>query len=323
MAKGKNAAALFEVMNKSRFPGGRTASNAGEGGFPTPKWWFKSRNGGDVKVMAPDEPPASMSAAPMIEEPVVRPAPVRETPLVSSIDLPDMSPTAASPRTQPVAVSVDSDRQQINLRLSYTSALIGGFGVFIALGLAVLIGKGLSHGPSPAIANTSTQQLKQRAATPGVLNVPRRGTTGRNYDVTEDPTVRTSGSASTGTRNPQQSFNDPRPPATFFTDDAHRSSGLNYAIIQSYPDKATAEKTAEFLTKNGIPCTVEKDLPNWPLPWRDGCVVVGIRGFGKMSRNPELEAYKKAITDVSAKFTNGRTHASGFTATMYLWRKSN
>jgi hypothetical protein len=327
MAKGKHATALFEVMNKTRFAGGRTGSTGGGGGgIPTPKWWFKSRNGGDGKsLLSPDEAPQpEAEAAPYVEEALPpRPAPVIMPPMASSVEVPDVSPAPAAAREQPVAVSVDSDRQQISLRLSYTSALIGGFGIFIALALAVLIGKGLTRGPSPAIAGTSTQVLKQRPATPGVLNVPRRSESVGTNDTVEGSAPRPANATSTGTRNPQPSFNDPRPPATFFTDGADRQSGLNYAIIQSYPDKDTAQKAAEFLTKNGIPCTVERNLPNWRLAWPDGSVVVGIRGFAKVNNNPALDAYKKSIMDVSLKFTNGRSRFAGFSPTMYLWRKSN
>jgi len=51
------------------------------------------------------------------------------------------------------------------------------------------------------------------------------------------------------------------------------------------------------------------------------CVVVGIRGFSKVSNNPALEAYKKSIMDVSAKFTTGRSRFAAFSPSMYLWRK--
>ena len=329
MAKGKHATALFEVMNKAKFAGGRNGSSASGGGLPTPKWWFKSSNGGGSSAAVETPEPVVNDTSDYVEEAPVRAAPVVMPPLASSIDVPAPAPAAVTPpRAQPVAVSVDSDRQLINLRMSYTSALIGGFGVFIALAIAVLIGKSLTRGPSPAIANTSTQQLKQRPPTPGVLNVPRRSeqVSGGSNDTVEGSAARVAGASSTGstgTRNPQQSFNDPRPPATFFTDDAHRQNGLNYAIIQSYPDKETADKAAEFLTKSGIPCTVENNLPNWKLPWPNGCVVVGIRGFAKVTNNPALDAYKKSIMEVSSKFTNGRSRFAGFAVSMYSWKKSN
>jgi hypothetical protein len=323
MAKGKYATALFEVMNRGKLPNSRHGPAASGDGPPTaitsrsPRWWFRSRN-------TPGESADPTSFNDSSSDTPQAPAAVRVPPLTSSIDVPESDPSAPAPRVQPVAVSVDSDKQQINLRLSYTSALIGGFSLFIALGLAVLIGKSLSKGPSTAIANTSTATLKQRPPTPGVLNVPRRNDVLGSNDTAEGYGARPANSTSTGTRAPQPTFNDPRPPATFFTDDPHRSGGLNYIIIQSYPEKEKqmAEQAAAFLTKNGIPCTVEHNLPNWS-PWPNAYSVVGIRGFAKVYNNPDLETYKKSVTDVGAKFTNGRSGFKSFAPSPYCWRKSN
>jgi hypothetical protein len=329
MAKRKRATALFEVMSRGKLPGpgGSSIPNSianGENGSPgasAPRWWFRSRNSSESRTIPPVESESVSHdyAAPSEPEPVA----IRVPSLASSIDVPQSTPGAPAPRVQPVAVSVDPERQQISLRLSYTSALIGGFGLMIALGIAILIGKGLSRGPSTAIAGTSSSQLKQRPPTPGVLNVPKRGEVLGTNDTVEGMAARPANSTSTGTRNPQQTVNDPRPPATFFTDDPHRQNGLNYAIIQSYPDRETAEKAAEFLTKSGIPCTVERNLPNWKLPWPDASVVVGIRGFAKVQNNPALDAYKKSIMEVSAKFSNGRNHFTAFAPFMYQWKRSN
>jgi hypothetical protein len=322
MAKGKHATALFEVMSKTKLANGKSATTP-SGGIPTPKWWFNSKNRTGVKVLPPEETldvPEDEAPDPDLDTPSPRPSPVMAPQMISSIDVSEANSAAPAPRVQPVAVSVDPEHQQISLRLSYTSALIGGFGLFIALGLAVLIGKSLTRGPSPAIADVSTEILKRNPPTPGVMNVARRSDVGGTNDSVEGPRPT---SPSTGTHPPHGTFVEPHPPATFVSEDAHRSNGLNYAIIQSYPDKETADKAADFLTKNGIGCTVEKKLPNWPLPWADGCVVVGIRGYAKVTNNPSLEAYKKSIMDVSAKFTTGRARFSGFSPSMYLWKKSN
>lgn len=321
MAKGKHAAALFEVMSKGKLAGGKSAPTPGSG-IPTPKWWFNSKNRSGTRVLPPEEPiePAEQE----YEEspaPVSRSSPTVAAPTHSAFDMPETEPDVRAPRTQPVAVSVDSEKQQISLRLSYTSALIGGFGLFIALAVAVLIGKSLTRGPAPAIANTSTQELLKHPPTPGVLNVNRRNEPTGTNDVVEGPTPR-----STGTLIPRGSGNssEPRPPATFYSDDPHRQNGLNYVIIQSYPDRETADKAAEFLTNHGIACSVEHHLPNWPLAaWPNGCVVVGFRGYAKVSNNPSLEAYKKSIMEVSAKFSTGRSRFAAFSPTMYLWKKSN
>jgi hypothetical protein len=226
-------------------------------------------------------------------------------------------------------MEVDPDTQQIRLRLSYTSALIGSFCVLIALGLCILIGKSLSRGPAPALASTSTAQLRRNAPTAGVMRVQRRQPA--QDQVNEMIEVAGAGArpvnaVSTGTQHPpQHSFNEPRPPTTFFTDDPHRINGLNYAIIQSYPskEKEMADQAAAFLTSNGIPCTVEKDVPGWRTPWKESCVLVGIRGFDKVRNNAALEAYKKQIVQASAKFTNGRSGFKSFDPTMYQWKKSN
>jgi hypothetical protein len=85
------------------------------------------------------------------------------------------------------------------------------------------------------------------------------------------------------------------------------------------------KQVAEFLTNNGIPCTVERDLPGWgtPASWKDGCTVVGIRGFDKVRNNPALETYKHSIMAVSTKFTNGRSGFKAFAPQMYQWKKGN
>jgi hypothetical protein len=343
MAKSKHATALFEVMARQRamesrmgsssvtlVPPSKSGSSSAAGpttaaSSSSPKWWFKSRTAPDVKTIAPGEllTPSAASTATAADtgsdEAAPAPAATAEAPAASS----------SSRVIQPVAMEVDPATQEIRLRLTYTSALIGGFAVVIALGLCILIGKSLSRGPSPALASTSTAQLKRNPPTAGVMHVQRRQPT--QDQVNEMVEVAGAGarpvnSVSTGTQHPpQHSYNEPRPPATFFTDDPHRINGLNYAVIQSYPgkEKEMAEKAAAFLTSNGIPCTVEKDLPGWRMSWKDSCILVGIRGFDKTKNNPNLEAYKKQIMQVSGKFTNGRSGFKSFDPTMYQWKKSN
>src|SRR5258705_6327546 len=153
MAKGKHATALFEVMNKTRFAGGRTGSTGGGGGIPTPKWWFKSRNGGDGKsLLSPDEAPqADVEPAPYMEEALPpRPAPVIMPPMASSVEVPDVNPAVAAPRAQPdlgelgrvVAVFGAPGRQQISLPLSYPRGLICGLRLFFRLRPAGILPQG-------------------------------------------------------------------------------------------------------------------------------------------------------------------------------------
>jgi hypothetical protein len=346
MAKSKHATALFEVMARQRAMSSRGGSvvtilppdknGAPASSSSSPKWWFKSRTAPEAKAAAPSDAGTATAVessewAPRVEAAIPAPAPEpAPAPMRESLADPTMP---AAPRVQPVAMEVDPDKQQISLRLSYTSALIGGFGVFIVLGLAVLIGKGLSRGPAPALANTSTAQLRKAPPTPGVMHLTKRATPASAKETPyEMPEIagagaRPVGAVSTGTKvtAPQQSFNEPRPPATFFTDDPHRINGLNYAVIQSYPakEKEMADQAAAFLTGNGIPCTVERDLPGWRTTWKDGYILVGIRGFDKPKNNAALETYKKQIMQVSSKFTNGRSGFKSFDPTMYQWKKNN
>src|SRR3954464_11307134 len=62
MAKGKRGRALFEVMSQHKGASGRSEPTPSKGGIPTPKWWFKSKNRGDVRTFAPGEKPASDDA---------------------------------------------------------------------------------------------------------------------------------------------------------------------------------------------------------------------------------------------------------------------
>jgi hypothetical protein len=369
MAKNKRATALFEVMSKAKLPNGKPGSgiptpkwwfrstNRSEVRTLAPG----QSTAGLVAPPAAAEPaPAPSSRVEEIrdESPAddptdndptqVDPATLRMSradrerqrererataahSLASSLDVPETSPTAPGPRVQPVEVSVDPKTQQISLRLSYTSALIGGFAFLILIALAILIGKTLSRGPSPAIANTDTKTLRASPPTPGVIQVQRR--TIEQPTARNDPPIDTAGQGarpvpggSTGTRNPQPqrpAYVDPQPPATFFTDDPKRTQGLNYAIVQSFPNKESAQKAADFLTTHGVPCTIERDLPRWPLPWKEGCAVVGIRGFAKTKDNAELEAYKKTIGDLGVKFAGGKARFNAFDPRMYQWDKAN
>jgi len=356
MAKGKHSTALFEVIAKGNLPRReRAATNsnpenptpAAPNSLATPKWWFKSRTRNEVKTMAPGQTTATPAPSPkFVDEPVNNPATPVAAPQFhsSSVDhsasrdsaslAQDASDGNASTdttsgglRPQPLSLSMDPERQQINLRLSYTSALIGGFGLIVVIGVAVLIGKTLSRGPAPAIAGPSTPQLRQGPVNSGVLNLTRKPeNAGGNSTGTQGTQARPSAgggnSTSTGTRTttPRNAANEPSPPTTFFTDDVRRASGLNYVIIQSYPDRETADKAADFLTKHGIACTVEKGLPAWPLPWADGCAVVGIRGFNRITNNPEADGYLSSINQASTQFAGNRGFKA-FQPQFYKWRK--
>lgn len=56
-----------------------------------------------------------------------------------------------------------------------------------------------------------------------------------------------------------------------------RTPGLNYLIIQSYPNKKAADKGREALIRKGVATTVERSLPGWSgKGWYS---LVGMTGF--------------------------------------------
>jgi hypothetical protein len=78
-----------------------------------------------------------------------------------------------------------------------------------------------------------------------------------------------------------------------------RVGGVNYVIVQSYPDEMTAQSVADLLTSRGIAATVEKNLPRWSRPGATLYSVVGLDAFERMSNNPQYARYVDRIRKLS------------------------
>jgi hypothetical protein len=215
------------------------------------------------------------------------------------------------PAKRPVRVNYGG--QQINLRLTYTSAAISAFGLMVVVGLAFLVGKSLSRGPASAGA-ASIGAVKNGPVFPGVMNVPA-GKTSSGDDELVSPKARTSPPtpAQKNPTNPPKPQNpekieQPKPTQVVTPAPANNPQGLGpngkrivgmqYVWIQSYPDPEDANDAVEALAKAGIQATAEKGI--WLAPgW--SCVV-GTRAFDHTRNNPEFDAYVKGIKDVSNSF---------------------
>jgi hypothetical protein len=312
MAKGKHAAALFEVIQRDkRFErkNGITGvpRNTDPASLSTPKWWFKRRPGADPAPLPVPPAPAPLATPPPVERrpapAVVAPPPVRET---RSMDL------DAPPR-----------RQHVSLRLTYSGVAVGAFALMVAVGLAYVIGRHMSRGPSPVLAEIPTEELRRRPAQPSVMDVHAaspnivQNTQARvipappgNAAVTSKTTGGTRGAAPAPPK-----FNDARPPATLVVDDQTRQYGLNYVIVQSYPDKKSAEDVRDLLVKNGVFCSVEQ-LKHFAAPkWYS---VVGIKGFDKIHNSPEFDGYVAEIMRIGDR--SGLKGFKRFEPTAYKWR---
>src|SRR5690349_25114327 len=116
MAKGKHAAALFEVIHSDRRFGKKVPA---ADRMSTPKWWFKGKN--------KDRATSSM-AAPAASVAPAASAPVQAAP--SPIDYMPSIPND-TPRPAPMDVKVDQDRQEIAFKLTYTTAAVGAFALAV------------------------------------------------------------------------------------------------------------------------------------------------------------------------------------------------
>jgi hypothetical protein len=281
MAKGKHATALFEVIHQDK----RFDRASRRGILPTPKWWFKRR-------------PASDAATPV-------------APMAASASSPA---DVGKPRS--LHVMTDSSSKQLTLQVSYTSAIISTFTIVVLIVCAYLLGRHAGPGSRPVIASLSTEEMRQLPPQPSVLEIERGNSTRTSLPVnpTTGAVEATLGPAASRNLRPQ-TFNDPKPPATLVVQDSKRSIGLNYVIVQSYPDEASADEAKNLLISNGILCTVETNLPYAPK-WHS---VVGITGFDKIKNSREYDAYIKSIDDVGKKFA-GNSKFKKFEPKAYKWK---
>ena len=98
-----------------------------------------------------------------------------------------------------------------------------------------------------------------------------------------------------------------------------RQPGLLYAVVQSYPDRETANAAAAFLNANGCPCTVLGGLNGFAL--RDWSSVVCLKGFPRTTPEAALKPYLNAITALGPKFSTRKFDQ--FKPQMYPWRSDS
>lgn len=273
MAKGKHSVALFEVIQA-----GKSSRRANL--MRTPKWWFKGKKTESSSPAAPPSAPA----------PSALPAPVTALPVVAD------DVTAPAPRTPGVDLLLDPDRKRIKFDVSYNSAIVAAFAVVVVVGLAYVIGSNMTRGPVTAMGGTSTNAVLAGPAQPGVMKV------GTNNPIVppinaNPKTERTE----TVITPPKPSNSTPPAPAPIPSPEAakQRVAGLNYTVIQSFPtaEKAMAFEVADYLTKNGVSCSVASNLSDY----RDLMVVVGLDGFQRISDKNYLD-YEQRIRELSDKF---------------------
>ena len=319
MAKGKHSPALFEVVH------GKKHSDNSASILRTPNWWFKGRHRGPVApVMEVSERPVFTDEV----DPTLRglPSPTAEpepapAPPPADYESPPYDPTAfvmPQPRRgSAFQVVVDRDRQELFVRVRYTTAIVAGFAVFVLISLAYITGRSMSRGPASALATQTSEEVAAGPVEKGVLEVGGRSTATGAFTTstpglgtggvsaqpapsrpTETSTGSTGGSISVPTTG--RSAAPAAPAKTPDYENGKRIVGRQYIVVQAYAgnQRALAEEARDFLLKNGVSCTVEQNVNGWPSTWH---CVVSTQGFDRAS-GPAFEAYKAQATQIGDAF---------------------
>jgi hypothetical protein len=271
MAKRKSTA-LFEVIHSSQ--------RSGSGGaLSTPRWWFKSK----ARANAAAAEPAGASAA------------VNREPLL--------------PRSS-IQFEFDRERQEIALRLRYTTAIVGAFAALMIVALAYAVGRHIAGGPSPAYAAATSESLLRQSPDPSAMDVsPRVAAPGASGATTP----------ASASQQPSSVSKSPAPAANGVEVNAQRSVGLNYIIVQSYPNEKIADEARDFLIGSGIPCTVEKGPKDWASDpsW---CSVITTAGYAHI-HSPEYETAARTITTLGETFA-AKAKFKRFDPHAYKWKQA-
>jgi len=275
MAKGKHSTALFEVIHSANRPE-RVAQS-----LRTPKWWFKGRPAGSDTITETHDAPsfADPEAAPEADPPPAR----------------QVRSSAGSnhrPRSSAVHFEFDRERQELTLRLRYTTAIVGAFSVCVLLALAYVAGRHISHGPQSASAAEGPQipRLREQPPQQGVTEITRHQRLAQvqhEANITTDP--------------PRRVIEQPAAPRTHepatlipagVESRLPRTVGLNYVVIQTYPSdrRDAADQARDYFTKSGIPC----NLVFMDSGRKEWVCLVGTAGFTRISSSD----YRKYTDDI-------------------------
>jgi hypothetical protein len=253
MASQRRSTALFEVIHHNQRSGIK-------GALRTPKWWFKSKLGGASK--ADPQPGSSLDSAPAIASTAA-----------ASVSAPR---AARLPGRSAVHVDFDRDRQELAIRMRYTTAVVSAFAILVAIGLAYAVGRHIAGGPSPTYASASTDELLRQPANPSAMDV--RGQTPAPTNPSHPPQM---GATNTG----PSTAAPPAAPKNGVDTNPTRSVGLNYIIVQSYPTEKLANEARDFLVAHGVPCTVEKISNFYTVISSTGYVHITSPEFGNAIKN--------------------------------------
>jgi len=312
MARTRSSAPLLEVIDPSR----PLTGQARRGVFSRIAGWFRP-----APAVAPAAP--SGRSAPEAHPAGTAPSEPSPAPSVPAGD----SSSAPSAAAQPPAagredgaapvpavrrVAIDPQHREIVFRLTYGSTAVWVMLFLTSIGAAFLAGQQRAAGPRPAVAPLTVDSLRSQPPQGQVANLAATGRT--QTPPPPEPVAAQPAAASPGAAAPAGG-----PAQVPVVRDRNRTVGLNYVVIQSYPDAKMAADAMNILIQNGIDCTVEKGLPGWGSPsWHS---VVGVDGFARITGSPQYDAYIRRIKEISDRFAR-RGSFRAFDPKPYKWGRS-
>jgi hypothetical protein len=337
MAKRKHSTALFEVIKHApHYARPKAHASEGKGVLAVARRWLKASPQQASAVAPPDSDlPVRALAAPVV--PRVDVEPLEEAPpaaigfedhalaLAGSAAAADFGDLTAPPPAQNLHVAVDPERRQIALRLSYTAAMIGGFALLVIVALCVMVGQHFRGNGAPLLAQSTTADLRKGLPHRDVMTVPRRSLAPISSDTPQGQGPTAQGPAHPagnalaerrGAAPPAATDSQASPTAA---GDGKRYIGLNYVIVQSYPEaeRKMADDAAAFLNREGVSCTVETGVKGYLA-----VTVVGLQGFDRQS-SPAFKSYVQRIQQLSTKYATGTRSYKAFTPVAKKWDKQD
>jgi len=257
MAKGKHAAALFEVIHKGKANEARAAEK---------------------------------SARAVVAREIATTPPITKS-------------------TSSASFNLDSDHHTISLTVSFVAAGTAASALLVLVVVAFLAGRRIGANGLPAVVET-TEQLRQHPPHPTVLNIARQGSS-QAQPAQSSPLLLTAASSDTASSAPQTVQQQP----SVIGINPQRQGGLNYVIMQSYPEEKIANDARDALVAAGVGCTVEK----WAgFGHGDWFSVIGTTGFDRI-RGAQYDAYIQTIQTVGSKFA-GTSRFKKFEPHAYKWK---
>ena len=267
------------------------------------------------EATAPSYTPATLSAAALAARQVREELSAQEAPAAEPLfGAPTYGRTSIS---SPFGLDADADEpkpRQFAIQLNYTSAVIAGFALLVAIAVAVIISTASKKEDKGTIAKSNVRPdvldvTKNTAKTPAnPSNITPIAPT--NTVIDEDARASMAGG---GESIGLDTLGKPIPVPT----NVKRVVGYQYMVLLSFPREEDAKELVKFLAQNGVPATAEKALPDYAKSWTS---VVTTRGFERTKNNTAFASYSDALKGLLQKYAGDSKFRKTFKIDVYTWR---